>query len=165
MFIAIARTADAGTVDLSTVMITLESADSLPAVGGFDALSAAVQESFTSTAPTDHVARIADRAAVDTRRQALQQAAVALDDGQDLDTNRAFLMDALASTSTTAQLLPSISDQVNEYFALLDQRLNGGKCPPGCARAGRASTRSPSACNRGGAWSLSPAARVPARPS
>src|SRR5690606_3307059 len=50
---------------------------------------------------------------------------VALDDGQDLDTNRAFLMDALASTSATAQLLPSISDQVNEYFALLDQRLNG----------------------------------------
>ncbi|MEE2061519.1 replicative DNA helicase [Rhodococcus artemisiae] len=125
VFTAIARTADTGAVDLSTVMVTLDAADSLTAVGGFNELSAAVQESFTSTAPTDHVARIADRAAVEARRRALQQAAVALDDGQDLDTNRAFLMDALASTSTTAQLLPSISDQVYEYFALLDQRLHG----------------------------------------
>ncbi|WP_138845928.1 replicative DNA helicase [Rhodococcus pyridinivorans] len=125
VFTAIARTADTGTVDLSTVMVTLGTTDTLATVGGFDVLAAAVQESFTSTAPTDHVARIADKAAVDARRRALQQAVVALDDGQDLDTNRAFLMDALASTSATAQLLPSISDQVNEYFALLDQRLNG----------------------------------------
>ena len=99
------RTADTGTVDLSTVMVTLEAADTLTTIGGFDVLAAAVQESFTSTAPTDHVARIADKAAVDARRRALQQAAAALDDGQDLDTNRAFLMDALASTSATAATL------------------------------------------------------------
>ncbi len=125
MFTAIARAADTGHVDLSTVMVTLDAGDGLAAVGGVDALAAAVQESFTSTAPTDHVARIADRAAVDARRTALRQALAALDEGQDLDTNRAFLTDAIASTSTTAQLLPSIREQVDEYFALLDQRLSG----------------------------------------
>ena len=125
VFAAIARTADTGHVDLSTVMVTLDAGDGLAAVGGVDALAAAVQESFTSTAPTDHVARIADRAAVDARRTALRQALAALDDGQDLDTNRAFLTEALASTSTTAQLLPSIREQVNEFTVLLDQRLSG----------------------------------------
>ena len=118
VFIAIARTADAGTVDLSTVMITLESADSLPAVGGFDALSAAVQESFTSTAPTDHVARIADRAAVDTRRQALDRlvrnaavmganavVSMRFDSSEMAGTNWA----ALAPVPTTTMFLPARS--------------------------------------------------------
>ncbi|MDH6284288.1 replicative DNA helicase [Prescottella agglutinans] len=125
VFAAIARTADTGHVDLSTVMVTLDSGDNLTSVGGVDALAAAVQESFTSTAPTDHVARIADRAATDARRTALRQALAALDDGQDLDTNRAFLTEALASTSTTAQLLPSIREQVDEFTVLLDQRVSG----------------------------------------
>lgn len=125
VFTAIARTADTGHVDLSTVMVTLDAGDGLTAIGGVDALAAAVQESFTSTAPTDHVARIADRAAVDARRTALRQALAALDDGQDLDTNRAFVTEALASTSTTAQLLPSIREQVDEFTVLLDQRMSG----------------------------------------
>ncbi|SDD44176.1 DnaB-like helicase N-terminal domain-containing protein [Rhodococcus tukisamuensis] len=68
VYAAIARTADTGTVDLSTVMLTL--GDNLTAVGGFEQLSAAVQESFTSTAPTDHVARLADQATLDRRRAA-----------------------------------------------------------------------------------------------
>lgn len=123
VYTAIARTADTGTVDLSTVMLTL--GDNLTAVGGFEQLAAAVQESFTSTTPTDHVARLADRATLDRRRSALQQALAALDGGQDLDTNREFLLDTLASTSATSQLLPSIQEQTGDFLALLDQRVSG----------------------------------------
>ncbi|WP_458683688.1 replicative DNA helicase [Prescottella equi] len=132
VFAAIARTVGQAHVDLSAVAATLETTGMLDAAGGIDALAGAVQESFTSTNPTDHVARVADHvarvadhAAVAARRQALQQALAALDDGQDLDTNRAFLNEALASTSTTSQLLPSIREQVDEFTVLLDQRLSG----------------------------------------
>ncbi|GBF17545.1 replicative DNA helicase [Rhodococcus sp. Br-6] len=125
VFAAIARTVGQAHVDLSAVAATLETTGMLDAAGGIDTLAGAVQESFTSTNPTDHVARVADHAAVAARRQALQQALAALDDGQDLDTNRAVLTEALASTSTTSQLLPSIREQVDEFTVLLDQRLSG----------------------------------------